>query len=114
MDFYFINVISIRGFSSVLNIVDARTRNKWEFGTSSKCPPLKIIDYFLTQCKLEDRQVLRIHTDRGGELAGSSEICALLIQKHKCSLQTTAGYSSWINGKVESTDEHRLSRLQML
>ena len=102
MDFYFINVLSIRGFSCVLNIVDARSRNKWEFPTLSKRPPVDMIDFFLTQCKLEGRQVLKIRTDRGGELARCLEICQLLIKKHKCGLQTTAGYSSWLNGKIES------------
>ena len=68
MDFYFMNEVSIRGFTCVLNIVDAKTRNKWEFGTPNKRPPLDTVDYFLTQCKMEGRPVSRIRMDRGGRV----------------------------------------------
>ena len=60
IDFYFINITSIRGFTCVLNIVDARTRNKWEFRSATKRSPLDTIDYFLTQCKREGRNVLHV------------------------------------------------------
>ena len=72
IDFCFINVISICDLLCVLLIVDARTRNKWEFATPSKRPPIDILDFFLTQCALEGRPVRKIRTDRGGELAKSS------------------------------------------
>ena len=101
MDFYFMNEVSIRGFTCVLNIVDAKTRNKWEFGTPNKRPPLDTVDYFLTQCKMEGRPVSRIRMDRGGELSKSAELCEMLIKKHHYTIQTTTGYSSWINEKVE-------------
>ena len=84
IDFCFINVLSIRGFTCVLMIVDARTRNKWEFATPTKRPPINVLDFFLTQCALEGRPVSKIRTDRGGELAKSSEVCELLLNKHKC------------------------------
>ena len=51
MDFYFMNITSIRGFTCVLNIVDAKTRNKWEFGTPNKRPPIDTVDYFLHNAK---------------------------------------------------------------
>ena len=44
IDFCFINVTSIRGFTCVLMIVDARTRNKWEFATPTKRPHIDILD----------------------------------------------------------------------
>ena len=62
---------------------------------------MDIIDFFLTQMKRNGRPVQFIRTDLGGELAKSSEVCSLLVSKHQCGIQTTAGYSSWLNGKVE-------------
>ena len=41
-------------------IVDARTRNKWEFATPTKRPPIDVLDFFLTQCALEGRLVSKI------------------------------------------------------
>ena len=73
------NLTSIRGFTSFVNIVDAKTRNKWEFRTPNKRPPLDTVDYFLTQCKVEGRPVLRIRMDRGGELSKCSEMCILAV-----------------------------------
>ena len=101
MDFYFMNITSIRKFTSVLMAIDAKARKLWKFPTQSKRPPLDIIDFFLTQMKRNGRPVQFIRTDLGGELAKSSEVCSLLVNKHQCGIQTTAEYSSWLNGKVE-------------
>ena len=39
------NEISIRGFTSVLNIVDAKTRKLWIFCTPSKTPSLDVVKF---------------------------------------------------------------------
>ena len=90
MDFYFWGLTSIRGFSSVLLVVDCKTRRQWKFLTSSKSPPLEIIHWFINQLRLAGRPITCIRTDRGGELARSNEVCALLLH-HSVTLQTTAG-----------------------
>ena len=82
-------------------IVDAKVRKMWTFNTPGKRPPLATIRYFLEQLKQTERQVLNITTDLGGELARSSEFCNVLVEEYKCGLQTTGGYSSWLNGKAE-------------
>ena len=51
--------------------------------------------------KQTGRQVLNIRTYLGGELARSSEFCNLLVEEYKSGLQTTGGYSSWLNGNAE-------------
>ena len=54
-DFYFMNETSIRKFTSVLIAVDAKSRELWQFPTQSKRPPLDIINFFLTQLKMNGR-----------------------------------------------------------
>ena len=101
MDFFFMNTISIRGFTSILNIVDAKTRKLWLFNTPSKTPPLDIVRFFLKQLFRMGRPVSHIRTDLGGELAGSAEFCAMLKDEFQIALERTGTYSSWMNGKVE-------------
>ena len=63
LDFFFMNKESIRKFTSVLNVVDAKTRKLWLFCTPSKTPPLDIIRLFLTQLQRMGRPVSHIRTN---------------------------------------------------
>ena len=101
MDFYFVNTLSIRNFTSVLLILDTKTRKLWQFPTQQKRPPLDIVTFFLSQLKRMGREVQHIRTDCGGGLAGSSECCSLIKNKFQVGLERTGIYSSWINGKAE-------------
>ena len=101
IDFYFMNKVSIRGFTSVLNIVDAKGRKLWQFGTPSKRPPLLILRFFLMQLKRMGRECSHIRTDLGGELTRSSEFCHMLKEEFQIVLERTGTYSSWLNGKNE-------------
>ena len=89
IDFFFMDVVSIRGFSAVLVVVDAKTRRLWKLYTPGKRPPLEIFRIFLTQLKTAGRPVQKIRIDLGSELAKCSEVCKLLYSDFQCLLQTT-------------------------
>ena len=101
IDFTFYDIISIRGFTCVLIIVDARTRKVWTFCTTSKRPPINIMRFFLHQMQLDDKKPQFIRCDEGGEVIRSEDFCKMLLDEFKITAQTTGGYSSWINGKAE-------------
>ena len=101
MDFYFVNIPSIRNFTAVLLVLDTKIRQMWQFPTKQKRPPLDIVNFFLVQLKRMGREVHHIRIYCGGELAGSSEFCALIKNKFEVGLERTDTYSSWLNGKAE-------------
>lgn len=104
MDFVFYNEISIRGFTTALNIIDAATRKLWTFVTSDKIPPIRQINFFLSYRKKIQKPCHEIHIDEGGELAKSSEFTDILMDA-TVNLQTMGGYTSCLNGKVERSHQ---------
>ena len=51
MEFAFYNVTSIRGFTSMIDVVCAKTRMIWVFTNASKRSPVCIIQFILTSLK---------------------------------------------------------------
>ena len=83
LDFFFVNKESIRKFSSILKVVDAKTRRLWLFCTPNKNTLIDIIRIFLTQLRQMVRTVSHIRTDLGGELAGSAEFCKMVFEEFR-------------------------------
>jgi hypothetical protein len=100
MDFAFWNISSLRGFTSMLVIIDASTRMLWLFCTASKTPPMHIIQYFFDVLDREQCSPKTIRVDEDGALARSTDFTDYLIH-HRITLDTTGGYSSFLNGKLE-------------
>ncbi len=100
VDFSFWNLVSIRGFTSLLSVIGGKDRMLWNFPTASKRCPLQILDYLFAMLQNEGTTVQCIRVDEDGALANSSEFCDFLVQRHT-SLETTGGYASFLNGKIE-------------
>jgi hypothetical protein len=73
-------VMSWDGFLSYLLIVDKASRYIWVFLTTSKEPPVDIINTFLTRFGHKDGGSVR--TDQGGELARSTTLPDNLLRQH--------------------------------
>ena len=63
MYFMFINTKSIRGFISILIIVDAKTHKLWLFFTEIKTPPVSTLKHFLTHLQKHGVYVQTVRTD---------------------------------------------------
>ena len=101
MDFTFFNVISTRGFSSALALVEGTSRRLWFFPTISKNPPIDLCIYFFGWLKKGGINVQNLRCDEDGGLARSTELGEMLFKETNIVLQTTGGYASTINGKAE-------------
>jgi hypothetical protein len=71
-----------------------------EFLTASKRPPLSILSYFLALLQKEGSTPVTIRVDEDGALSESAEFTSFLVQNH-LTMETTGGYASWLNGKIE-------------
>jgi hypothetical protein len=100
IDFSFWNIVSIRGFTSLLSVIDGKDRMLWNSPTASKHAPLQVFDFLFAILAHDGIMVQCIRVDEDGTLANSSEFCNFILQR-KISLETTGGYASFLNGKIE-------------
>jgi hypothetical protein len=100
IDFSFWNIVSIRGFASLLSVIDGKDRMLWSLPTASKHVPLSVLDFLFTTLEHENITIQGARVDEDGALANSSEFCDFLLHRH-IALQSTGGYASFLNGKIE-------------
>jgi hypothetical protein len=100
LDFSFWNITSIRGFSSLLSIIDGKDRMLWNFPTASKSAPISILEYFFNMLEKEDVVIKCVRVDEDGALAKSSEFTTFLTNCN-ITMETTGGHASFLNGKIE-------------
>lgn len=79
IDFSFWNIPSIRGFTSLLSIIDGKDCMLWNFPTTSKRAPLSILDFFFTMLERDGVTIQAICVDEDGALANSSEFSDFLL-----------------------------------
>ncbi len=100
LDYSFWNVTSIRGFTSILSAICAKTRYSFAFPTRNKRPPLATIKWFINTLRRQGYPVLYIQTDEGGELGRSTDFLKLLTD-NDCVYIGTGKSGSSLNGIVE-------------
>jgi hypothetical protein len=114
MDFAFWDVVSHRGFTAMLTIIDAKTRTLWLFCTSRKKPLIHIVRWFFTQLRLKQRTLATVRVDKDGSLARSSLFCAFTRDEDKLGLDTTGVYASYLNDKVKRPNRTAANKIRCM
>ena len=73
LDFSFYPVTSVRGFTSVLDVLCASTSYPWAFPTRSKRSPVSIVLWMICVINKQIKTFHRMRVDEDGALARSSE-----------------------------------------
>jgi len=84
----------------LLSVIDGKDRMLWNFPTASKRAPISVLEFFFTMLECDGVTIQGIHVDKDDTLANSSEFCDFLLEC-KMPLETTGGYASFLNGKIE-------------
>jgi len=105
LDFGFMNVTSIRGFTSYLSCDCVKTKYPFRFCTRNKRAPVDVIKWIITTLRGQGKKVQFVRFDEGGELARSKDVNKMLVEDFQIIMQTTGGYASHLNGVTER--EHR-------
>ena len=101
-DYVFFNIVSIRGFSAALIIVEWTSRYLWIFPSRSKSAPLDTALYFFNQMQRQGFPCIRLRTDEDGALINNTEFCKMMVNSLGMTVEGTGGRESTINGAAES------------
>ena len=104
LDFSLFNKFSCQKFTSSLTIVDDTTRYLFGYITRSKRPPLQFIRTFICFFFHHGYNRSIFHFDEGRELYRSADSMQICIDLEVI-VDTTGGYASLINGKVEHSHQ---------
>eukprot|EP00957_Ditylum_brightwellii_P181410 13818891-Ditylum_brightwellii.AAC.1 len=67
---------------------------------------LRIIKYFFHALQKEGKTVIEIRIDEEGAISRSAECASMMIDEFPgIKINTTSGYASWFNGKIERPHE---------
>jgi hypothetical protein len=92
--------------------VDEASHHMWVFLTSTKEPPLDLIDKFLTKFGHPDGGLMR--TDQGGELAGSQKLMDMVLWQYNYVVEPTGVDSPSQNGAVETYNNKLAVRTRLV
>ena len=85
-----------------MTVVEATSRRQWVYPSRHKRPPTQIVIFLVNILRYQKYPVLRIRVDEGGELARSTSFLKTLVDVLHVVIETTGGYNSENNGKVEA------------
>ena len=85
----------------MITVFCAKTRTLWVFSTSSKRAHVRIIRFILTTLINEQHPCKLVIVDEYSALAKSTDVTNSFVDEFKISMETTGGYSYWLNGNNE-------------
>ena len=97
MDFSFLNVESIRGFTSTFVSLCSATSYPIIFQSISKCMPLYILSFLVTTLSNQDKKFASVQVDEDGALSRSSEFMKT-CHNMNIIVQNTGGDKYLLNG----------------
>jgi hypothetical protein len=101
MDVAFWDILLHHSFTAFLTIVDTSTHMLWLFCTARKKPPVHILRWFFANLGREKHILANIRVGEDGALARSSAFATFIQDEEHLNINTTGGYASFFNGKVE-------------
>ena len=102
LDLTFFNVMSIRGFTGILIIVEATLRYLWFFPCRHKSTPVDLCLFFFSHVRRQGMPVLQLRSDEDGALIGNTEFCKIMYKSLGIVLESTGGYASNINDTAKA------------
>ena len=104
MNFAFFNVKSICGFNSTFVAICSATSHTFGLPYRSKIPHINILKLIVTTLRNQDKKAAFIRVDEDGALEKSNEFMKICYNM-SITVQTTGGYASSLNGKIESPNK---------